>query len=202
VKTQRCLLFNLAKGTKNSSRNRRRSVLVDADGGLMLFRVSGVPVLLAPSWWLGSLLVIVLYAPLVERLLPGAGAGLSWLALALFLQGFPEQALRRSDEAVAAAPEIRHPSTTAQSLLCACVLSELVGRRQEVQAHAEVLVALYEPYAVMALPDGRIATGAQEIRVAYEQFVAGQPWSTQAISKRPFVGVILHSPRLASSTAR
>ena len=69
-------------------------------------------------------------------------AGLSWLALALFLQGFPEQALRRSDEAVSAAPEIGHPNTTAQSLLCACVLSELVGRRQRVQAHAEVLVAL------------------------------------------------------------
>ncbi|MQA60578.1 MAG: site-2 protease family protein [Actinophytocola sp.] len=50
----------------------------------MLFRVSGVPVLLAPSWWLGSLLVIVLYAPLVERLLPGAGAGLSWLLAAAF----------------------------------------------------------------------------------------------------------------------
>jgi predicted ATPase/class 3 adenylate cyclase len=69
-------------------------------------------------------------------------AGLSWLALALFVQGFPEQALQRSDEAVAAAPEVRHPNTTAQSLLCACVLSELVGRRQELQAHAEVLVAL------------------------------------------------------------
>ncbi|HZA67038.1 MAG TPA: AAA family ATPase, partial [Geminicoccaceae bacterium] len=69
-------------------------------------------------------------------------AGLSWLALALFVQGFPEQALRRSNEAVAAAPEVRHPNTTAQSLLCACVLSELVGRRQEIRAHAEVLIAL------------------------------------------------------------
>jgi predicted ATPase len=69
-------------------------------------------------------------------------AGLSWLALTLFVQGFPEQALRRSDEALAAAPEVRHPNTTAQSLLCACVLSELVGRRQQVRAHAEMLVAL------------------------------------------------------------
>jgi predicted ATPase len=69
-------------------------------------------------------------------------AGLSWLALSLFVQGFPEQALRRSDEAIAAAPEFRHPATTAQSLLCACVLSELVRRRRQVQAHAEELVAL------------------------------------------------------------
>src|SRR5690606_16583609 len=53
----------------------------EAGDGLRLFSVSGVPVYLAPSWWLGSLVVVVLYAPLVERLLPGAGAGLS-LALA------------------------------------------------------------------------------------------------------------------------
>jgi len=53
----------------------------EAGDGLRLFSVSGVPVYLAPSWWLGSLVVVVLYAPLVERILPGTGAGLS-LALA------------------------------------------------------------------------------------------------------------------------
>ena len=37
------------------------------------------------------------------------------------------------------------------------------------------LVALYEPDAVMALPNGGTATGAEEIRAAYEHFVAGQP---------------------------
>ena len=41
-------------------------------GGLLLFRVRGVPVLLAPSWWIGSLVVTLLYAPLVGRLLPGS----------------------------------------------------------------------------------------------------------------------------------
>ncbi|MGH3518672.1 MAG: site-2 protease family protein [Haloechinothrix sp.] len=51
---------------------------------MLLFRVSGVPVLLAPSWWLGSLVVIVLYAPLVDRLLPGAGWVLSWVLSAAF----------------------------------------------------------------------------------------------------------------------
>lgn len=40
----------------------------------------GVPVLLAPSWWIGSLIVTVLYAPLVGRLLPGAGG---WAAIGL-----------------------------------------------------------------------------------------------------------------------
>ncbi|OZM72972.1 site-2 protease family protein [Amycolatopsis antarctica] len=60
---------------------RRESVV---DGGLLLFRVGGVPVVLAPSWWIGSLAVVVLYAPLVARLLPGAGAGTSWALAAAF----------------------------------------------------------------------------------------------------------------------
>jgi ketosteroid isomerase-like protein len=37
------------------------------------------------------------------------------------------------------------------------------------------LVALYEPDAVLALPNGQIATDAGEIREAYEQLVAGRP---------------------------
>ncbi|HEU5474812.1 MAG TPA: site-2 protease family protein [Actinophytocola sp.] len=40
------------------------------DGGLRLFRFSGVPVLLAPSWWLGSAAVVAFYTPLVSRFLP------------------------------------------------------------------------------------------------------------------------------------
>ncbi|MCU1686573.1 MAG: peptidase [Amycolatopsis sp.] len=54
------------------------------DGGLLLFRVDGVPVLLAPSWWIGSLAIVVLYAPLVGRLLPGASALMSWTLAAAF----------------------------------------------------------------------------------------------------------------------
>jgi Zn-dependent protease len=46
----------------------------DRDSGLLLFRFRTVPVLLSPSWWVGSVAIIVLYAPLVERFLPGAGA--------------------------------------------------------------------------------------------------------------------------------
>jgi ketosteroid isomerase-like protein len=37
------------------------------------------------------------------------------------------------------------------------------------------LVALYEPDAVLALPDGRVATGSREIRQAYERLVADRP---------------------------
>jgi ketosteroid isomerase-like protein len=37
------------------------------------------------------------------------------------------------------------------------------------------LVALYEPDAVLALPDDQVATGAEEIRKAYERVVTGRP---------------------------
>lgn len=73
-------MFVAATGEHRVSRSGRRSVV---DGGLVLFRLSDVPVVLAPSWWVGALVVAVLYEPLVGRLLPGASVGTSWtLALA------------------------------------------------------------------------------------------------------------------------
>ncbi|RFU88536.1 nuclear transport factor 2 family protein [Streptomyces triticagri] len=39
----------------------------------------------------------------------------------------------------------------------------------------EGLVALYEPGAVLAFPPGSLATGHEEIRKVYEQFVAAAP---------------------------
>ncbi|KFZ81298.1 peptidase M50 [Amycolatopsis sp. MJM2582] len=54
------------------------------EGGLLLFRVSGIPVLLAPSWWIGSLIIVVLYTPLVGRILPGVTTLTSWLLAAAF----------------------------------------------------------------------------------------------------------------------
>ncbi|MEU4442209.1 site-2 protease family protein [Actinosynnema sp. NPDC050801] len=54
---------------------------VGRDGGLPLFRAAGIPVLLAPSWWLGSAAIVVLYAPLVGRIAPGT-SGLTGVLLA------------------------------------------------------------------------------------------------------------------------
>jgi Zn-dependent protease len=53
----------------------------DEIGGLLLFRLRGVPVLLAPSWWVGSVILTLLTAPLVGRLLPGT-SGLASIGLA------------------------------------------------------------------------------------------------------------------------
>ncbi|MGI5493539.1 YybH family protein [Microtetraspora malaysiensis] len=42
----------------------------------------------------------------------------------------------------------------------------------------EGLVALYEPDAVLALPNGQVATGSEEIRQAYKHLVADRPTFT------------------------
>jgi ketosteroid isomerase-like protein len=53
-------------------------------------------------------------------------------------------------------------------------LSRLIVERLNA-GDVDGLVELYEPDAVLALPDGQVATGAGEIRKAYERLVAGRP---------------------------
>ena len=53
-------------------------------------------------------------------------------------------------------------------------LSRLVVERLNA-GDVEGLVALYEPDAVLALPNGRVATGSREIRQAYAHLVADRP---------------------------
>jgi ketosteroid isomerase-like protein len=43
------------------------------------------------------------------------------------------------------------------------------------QGDVEGLVALYEPEAVLALPDGRIAVGSEEIRQFYATLLGSRP---------------------------
>lgn len=52
------------------------------DGEVRVARVLGVPVLLAPSWWLGALVITVSYLPVVRAVLPEVG-DLTALALSL-----------------------------------------------------------------------------------------------------------------------
>ena len=53
-------------------------------GGLLLARVAGVPVQLSGSWWIGAAVIVLLYTPLVGRILPNAGVGESALIAAAF----------------------------------------------------------------------------------------------------------------------
>jgi len=60
----------------------------------------------------------------------------------------------------------------------------------------EGLVALYEPEAVLALPSGEVAAGADAIRSAYEQLLAGSPTFT-AGDQRP---ALVHGDLALTST--
>jgi ketosteroid isomerase-like protein len=53
-------------------------------------------------------------------------------------------------------------------------LSRLIVERLNA-GDVDGLVALYEPDAVLALSNGQVATGAREIRQAYEHLVADRP---------------------------
>lgn len=52
--------------------------------GVLLFRFGGVPVLLSPSWWIGSIAVVILYFPLVSRFIPDAGVLMSIILATAF----------------------------------------------------------------------------------------------------------------------
>src|ERR1041384_1232981 len=65
------------------------------------------------------------------------------------------------------------------------------------QGDVEGLVALYEPGAVLALPDGRIAAGSEEIRKFYSALLASQPHFEPG-AQRP----ALHSGNLALTSSR
>ncbi|MCK2243000.1 MULTISPECIES: site-2 protease family protein [unclassified Crossiella] len=54
------------------------------DGGLLLGRVGGVPVLLAHSWWLLAAVIVVLYTPLVEMIVPGTSLVVSAIMAGVF----------------------------------------------------------------------------------------------------------------------
>ena len=71
----------MATGAQRGSRTYRAG----DGGGLLLFRVRDVPVLLSPSWWIGSVVLAALYALVVGRMLPGAGAVLSIVLAVAFV---------------------------------------------------------------------------------------------------------------------
>jgi predicted ATPase len=68
---------------------------------------------------------------------------LSWLANALFILGFPDQAMARGREALAEARALRHvPSLTVALVAAGCALSGLARDAEATREHAEELEAL------------------------------------------------------------
>jgi ketosteroid isomerase-like protein len=78
-------------------------------------------------------------------------------------------------------------------------LSRLIVERLNA-GDVDGLTALYEPNAVLALPDGEIAIGSDEIRRAYERLVADRPKFEPGIQQPTLLSedLALTSSRLAN----
>ncbi|GAA3775585.1 hypothetical protein GCM10022225_74440 [Plantactinospora mayteni] len=78
-------------------------------------------------------------------------------------------------------------------------LSRLIVERLNA-GDVDGLTALYEPHGVLALPDGEIATGSDEIRRAYQRMVADRPQFEPGIQQPTLLsgGLALTSSRLAN----
>ena len=91
---------------------------------------------------------LALYDP-VNRTSPVSLAGadtrvasLGFMALILLFQGYPDRALARSQEALAAAYELGHAFTTSQALYLTCWLHQIRGEPRVVHERATSLIAL------------------------------------------------------------
>jgi class 3 adenylate cyclase len=85
------------------------------------------------------------HRPLATRFGQDVGvANLSYRSLALWLLGYPEAALRDSDDALKNAREIDQAATLLYALYCAAVPRTLCGNLTAASAQAEELVALSE----------------------------------------------------------
>jgi class 3 adenylate cyclase/predicted ATPase len=75
-----------------------------------------------------------------QHLYDPRAATASILARVLHLLGYPDQAARRSEEALAEAQRLAHPPTTAFVLLHRCFLLQFLGRKRALGAASETLV--------------------------------------------------------------
>jgi len=67
---------------------------------------------------------------------------LSWAAWTLWLLGYPDQALKRSHEALTLVQTLSHPPSLAYALGCATVVHQLCWEGQAAQERAQAVIAL------------------------------------------------------------
>jgi predicted ATPase len=69
-------------------------------------------------------------------------SSLSWMGLALWQLGYPDQARTRMHEALTLAQELSHPYSLAHALSFAAMLHQFCGQRQAVQERVEMAITL------------------------------------------------------------
>jgi predicted ATPase len=105
----------------------------------------------------------------------------AFLSHVLWHLGYPDQALKRSQEVIALAQELNHPYTLALALLIAGAGHHLFGRRefQAVRAYAEPLVELSQKEGLtqyettVLILKGRVRTESGQVEEGIEQMVRG-----------------------------
>ena len=124
---------------------------------------------------------------------------LSYAALDLRILGYQDQAVTRSQQALALAHELSHPYTLGYSLILAAVLSELCGDSQG--AHATALVKLSRDQGFpFLLAGGHIHCGAA--LVAQGQSDAGIGQILEGLAIWQSTGAELWRPYFLAMLAR
>jgi predicted ATPase len=120
-------------------------------------------------------------------------ACLSFIALILHWQGFPERALARGREALGAAHELGHAYTTNQALFLSCWLHRGCGEPRIVQERAEALIALATEHGLSAWSsDGTVMHGWA--LAATGEVAAGIAEMRQGLADKRASGVLLFQP--------
>jgi predicted ATPase len=118
---------------------------------------------------------------------------LSFAALVLWLLGYPEQALQRSQAALTLARALSHPPSLAAALVFAAMLHQFRRERQLVQARAEAAIALaLEQGLPHWVAYGTIMRGwALAMQGQWEE---GIPQTQQGLVAQQAVGAVIARP--------
>jgi predicted ATPase len=128
-------------------------------------------------------------------------AGLIFTALIFLFRGYPQQAIVRSREALAAAYKLGHAFTTGQTLYLACWFHQVLCEPRVVEARASTLIRLATDHGLSAWAahasvlhgwavgqGGRVKTGIAELR--------------QGVATIEAMGVQQHTPGFLGLLAR
>jgi predicted ATPase/predicted negative regulator of RcsB-dependent stress response len=114
-------------------------------------------------------------------------------ALILLLRGYPDQALVRNREALAAAYELDHAFTTSQALYLTCWLHQVRGEPRAVEGRARALMELATERSLSAwLADGTVLHGWAVAEAGETD--RGMAQLRQGLAAKETIGVQQHTP--------
>jgi DNA-binding SARP family transcriptional activator/predicted ATPase len=126
-------------------------------------------------------------------------ASLGFLAASLWLLGYPDQALQRSNEAVALTKQLAHPFSLAFALVWQANLYHFRRQDQRAQAPAEELILLVQQYGFpvwsaaakgcegwLMVVQGEVAAGIERIAEGFADWMA----TNQTLAQTFYVGML------------